>query len=95
MGKIQNIFKRIFRVLPPTIIYVFAGLVCIGMTKFNFDILGAVSPSQIERLIVLNVTWVMWLVYITAISLHYTYWTDLDDYQDIAKSTGVKDASTK
>jgi len=77
MSQSKFLARKFYNILPPSMIYLFGGMIAFGLTLFDVTVLQGVSDVAM-RAELITLIGIMWLVFFLGLAIHLTLWTDVE-----------------
>ena len=77
MNTTKFLARKLYNILPPSVIFVGGGLIAFGLTWFDINVIST-SVDPVARAGVITQIGILWLVFMMGIATHATLWTDLE-----------------
>jgi len=78
INRTKFLAKKLYNILPPSVIFIGGGLIAFGLTIFDITIISS-STDMVARAGIITNIGILWLVYLMGVATHTTLWTDLEE----------------
>lgn len=75
---LKGLSRKLFNILPPTVLFIAAGLIAAGMTLMDISIIQDMADIHLRMMFITQIA-TMWLVFVLGIATHLTLWTDIEE----------------